>query len=130
MATKGSSIILRIYFAAVSLITLITLMWGAIDLLSIGLKTIVPGADQPTYLENCDVVGNRYAESKPIDGAVQPTPEEERRACEARNADSLKQYEAQKAADIVRNLALLIVAIPLFVIHFRVVYKDWKNERD
>jgi len=53
--TKGSSLILRIYFGVVSAVTLFTLMFGAIDFLTIGLKTYVfTSADVPAYgLVNC-----------------------------------------------------------------------------
>lgn len=128
--SKGSSIILRIYFGVVSAVTLFTLMYGAIDFLTIGLKTYVfTAADMPTWLESCDSAAPRYPEAK-IEGQKEYTDEELTAMCEARNADAIGNYERQKADDAVRNLALIIVSLPLFLIHFRVVYRDWKLERN
>lgn len=138
MATHaGASFILRIYFAVVSAVTLFTLMFGAIDLLTIGLRQIIPGADQPEWgLEDCSNLTNRYPAAKTIEetaadtAVVEPTEEELRAACEARNADAVRNWENQQTANLVRNIALIIISLPLFVIHFRVVYKDWKGERE
>lgn len=127
-----SSVILRVYFAVVSAVTLFTLMFGAIDLLTIGLRQIIPAANVPEWgLENCGNLTNRWPEPvSPSDTTtVQPTEEELREACEARNADQLSNWQSQQAANLVRNIALILVSLPLFALHFRVVYKDWKNER-
>ncbi len=131
----GTSFILRMYFAVVSAVTLFTLMFGAIDLLTTGLRYVIPGANQPDWgLESCSNVLNRYPEQiPPGTGTVdvsEPTEAELTAACEARNADALRNWEAQQAANMVRNIALIIVSLPLFIIHFRIVYKDWKNERE
>jgi hypothetical protein len=139
MATHSSaaSFILRIYFAVVSAVTLFTLMFGAIDLLTIGLRQIIPGANQPEYgLEDCSNLTDRWPVAKTVDATaaqtatVEPTEEELRAACEARNADTLRNWQSQQAANTVRNIALIIISLPLFIIHFRVVYKDWKAERE
>ncbi len=130
--TKGSSLILRLYFAVVAAVTLFTLMYGLIDFLSIGLKTYVfTAADVPAYLESCENPGGRYPEAKPVSstGDTQYTDEELRTMCERRNGDAMKNYEHQKADQAVRNLALVLVSLPLFIVHFRVVYRDWKEVR-
>ena len=113
-------------------------MFGAIDLLSIGLKTYIIGsADVPSYLENCDVpnpgfyggVGEPL--TKTIDGTSRAYTEAELKAqCESRNATSIQNYRQQKAEAAVRNLALILVSLPLFIIHFRIVYRDWKSEKN
>ncbi len=139
--TKGSSLILRLYFGVVAAVTLFTLMYGAIDFLSIGLKTyIFTAADVPEYgIVNCDSPDAGYqfgTLSRPtkadpsIAENVTLTPEETKARCEASNATNLLNYKTQKANQAVRNLALILVSLPLFVIHFRVVYRDWKNEKD
>ncbi|MEK9155101.1 MAG: hypothetical protein AAB839_00460 [Patescibacteria group bacterium] len=133
--TKGSSLVLRIYFGVVSAVTLFTLMFGAIDFLSIGLKTyIITSADVPSYLENCNAPTGAYGApyNEPIkmaDGVTRTYTEAELKSqCESRNAMSLQNYKQQKAEAAVRNLALIIVSLPLFAIHFRIVYRDWKGE--
>lgn len=127
--TKASSFILRLYFALVSAVTLFTLMFGAIDFLTLGLKTYVfTSADVPDYLENCS---ESIRWNKPIlsEGQTMPTDEELLKQCEARNESSIESYHRQKATQAVRNLALIIVSLPLFIVHFRIVYRDWKEER-
>lgn len=136
--TKGSSLILRIYFGVVAAVTLFTLMYGLIDFLTIGLKTYVfTTADVPEWgLMNCDSPDARYqygtepAPTKVDPDAVKNLSTEEIKArCEASNATAIENYRIQKANSAVRNLALILVSLPLFIIHFRVVYRDWKNER-
>ena len=133
MPKGASSFIVRLYFAVVAAVTLFTLMYGVIDFLAIGLKTyIFTAADVPTYLENCDSPSGGYAgDMKPvIDPNTQTYSDEEMKAmCESRNATNIENYERQKADNAVRNLALVIVSLPLFLIHFRFVYRDWKEDR-
>lgn len=130
MATpKGGSLILRLYFAVVSVVTLFILMYGLVDLLTLGFKQyLFPAADVPTYLEVCDG-GNGYYGDRPMEtGDDAPTPEEQQAACEARNRAQVENYERQKADTAVQNLALIIISLPLFLFHFRVVFKDWRSE--
>lgn len=135
--TKGSALILRIYFGLVSAVTLFTLMFGAIDFLSTGLKTYVfPAADVPSYgLMNCDSVDAKYQygmETVPTTTGTTTqalSTEETKARCEAANQTAMENYRTQKAQDAVRNLALIIVSLPLFILHFRVVYRDWKTEK-
>jgi hypothetical protein len=134
MPTKGSSsFIVRLYFAVVAAVTLFTLMYGVIDFLALGLKTFVfTNADVPTYLENCDSPNGGYAgDTKPVPapGQTAYTDEELKTMCESRNATQVENYEREKANSAVRNLALVIVSLPLFLIHFRFVYRDWKEDR-
>lgn len=127
--TKASSFILRLYFALVSAVTLFTLMFGAIDFLSLGLKTyIFKAADVPDYLENCSQ-SITYNKPVVVEGQTPVSDEELAKQCEARNAQTIENYHRTKATDAVRNLALIIVSLPLFVLHFRIVLRDWREER-
>lgn len=133
--TKGSSLVLRLYFSVVAAVTLFTLMWGAIDFLTLGLKSFVfKSADVPYGIINCDdprALEGWYG--KPVSVVAQDgemTAEEQKARCEASNATALEDYSRQKADNAVRNLALILVSLPLFIIHFRVVYRDWKLERN
>ena len=96
--TKGGSLILRIYFGVVSAVTLFTLMWGSIDLLTIGLKTyVIKAADVPEYgLENCENPGARYPEVTKEDSAT--SNEELKAMCERRNEDTMENYGHQRPA--------------------------------
>lgn len=134
--TKGSSLILRLYFSVVAAVTLFTLMWGAIDFLTLGLKSFVfKSADVPAYgIINCDdprALEGWYG--KPVSAVEEDgemTAEEQKARCEASNATALEDYARQKADNAVRNLALILVSLPLFILHFRIVYRDWKAERN
>lgn len=128
--TKGRSIIIRIYFALVAAVTLFTLMFGAIDFLTIGIKKIVPGADQPSWMESCTESSLRTMYPPVTDGKTPAiTPEQMKADCEQRRADAIENYRREQAQQIARNIALLLVSIPLFAVHFRIVLRDWKEER-
>ncbi len=123
---------MRIYFALISIVTLCLLMFGLIDILKIGLKTyIFTDADVPSYLESCAPGSGRYIEPKPVTTGDdnQPTVEEQQAQCEARNADSLENYRRLRADNAVRDLAMIIVSLPLFILHFRIVFRDWREEK-
>ena len=124
MERQSTAFILRLYFAVVSAVTLFTLMFAAVDLLQIGLKTyVITGADQPEWLEDC---ANAKL-NRPIvaEGETALTDEELFAQCEARNESTISSYQRSKASNAVRNLSLLIVAAPLFAVHFRTLYRDW-----
>ena len=118
--TKGGSIILRIYFALVSVITLVTMMFALGSLINSGLKTwIFPQADEFTYNYPCTT-------------PMKPTGEKDEVAridCERQQEYNVKNQIAQRQRDIAQNISMLIVALPLFGLHFRIVYHDWKEEK-
>ena len=118
--TKGGSIILRIYFALVSVITLVTMMFALGSLINTGLQTwIFPKADDFTY-------------SYPCATPLKPTGEKDevaRMDCERQQEYDVKNRIAQRQRDIAQNISMLIVALPLFGLHFRIVYHDWKEEK-
>lgn len=122
MAFKDGSFILRLYFAVVSAVTLFTLMFGGIDLLTIGLKTyVIPSANLPGYLQDCSQV-------TPVPTAELGQPATDAKTtCEAQNQTATRQFQQQNAANAVRDLAVLIVSLPLFILHFRILLKDWKE---
>lgn len=130
--TKGSSWILRLYFAVISAITLVTLMFGAIDLVSLGLKSyIFKIADVPDYMENCSnvLMGYPAAPVPTTKDYIAPDEATLRKQCEARNVDTIANYHRMKATNAIHDIALIIIALPLFLIHFRFVYRDWLEER-
>jgi len=124
--TKGSSIILRLYFAVVAAVTLFTLMYGLIDVVTLGLKTyVITAADVPDYLQNC-----ANTVPYPVDSPVKESSEETaRKQCQSINEETISNYNRQKASAAVRDIALVLVTLPLFLLHFKVVYRDWVEER-
>ncbi len=103
--TKGSALVLRIYFGLVSAVTLFTLMFGSIDFLSDGLKTyIFTAADVPAYgLMNCDSpdakyqFGNVPMPTEAVPGATKTLSAEETKArCDAANATTMETIDVKK----------------------------------
>ena len=109
--TKGGSVILRIYFSLVSFVTLMILIFSVSDLVNITLKTFVfPAADAPEFTIYCD-------------------PSQTAKDCDTQRTNAAKQALVQKQQQAVRDLSLLIIAAPLFWLHWRIVYRDWMEER-
>lgn len=110
--TKGGSIILRIYFTLVAFVTLMMLIFSVSDLVNITLKTFVfPAADRADYATYCD-------------------PSMTQTLCDEAKARDQEQALVTKEQSAVRDIALLIVAGPLFWLHWRIVYRDWMSERE
>ncbi|TAK03946.1 hypothetical protein EPO34_02190 [Patescibacteria group bacterium] len=110
--TKGGSVILRIYFSLVSFVTLMILVFSVSDLVNLTLKTyLFPAADQPSYTVYCD-------------------PSQTAEMCDRQQRDAKEQALVQKQQDAVRDLSLLIVSAPMFWMHFRIVYRDWMEEKN
>ena len=126
---EASTFIIRLYFAVVATVTIFTLMFATVDLLNTALKTwVFTAADVPTYLEDCS---NYYRVDYSIDGTTKQvsatTDEQYQQECESRNASAYENYAREKSTSAVRNLAMLIVALPLFLLHFRIVLRDWRE---
>lgn len=107
----------KIYLYLVSLVSLFIIVFGAISLLNMGLKTwVFTKADKDFYsYPMCqtevspDPTGNSVAYK--CDEA-----EQQRRAEDAR--------EAQKQRDAANSLAMIIVGAPVFYFHWRLARKE------
>jgi len=128
----------QIYFYAATLIFLIMSVVALISLLNLGLKTYVfPKADM-AYGQTCDESGNVGYAPVPAPVAV-PSKEgaptvreltaEEKAAnkatCEKNLAD---QRDSQRQNTLVQYLSMLVVAAPLFWLHFKWVQKERETE--
>lgn len=135
--TKGGSIILRVYFALVSLITLVILIFSVSDAINIGLRTyLFTQADQadiyPTYeCQNWKDFPTMEIpkEDTRLTSFSKMTTEEKEAYCQRYMEQEIKRNTARKQRDAVRDIALLLVSAPLFWLHFRIVYRDWKEEK-
>lgn len=123
----------QIYFYAATLIFLIMSVVAAISLLNLGLKTYVfPKADM-AYGQTCDDSGTTYYAPKPIADPNQPatrelTAEEKaanKAVCEKNLTDT---RDSQRQNTLVQYLSMLVVAAPLFVLHFKWVQKERETE--
>jgi len=108
--SKGGSVILRIYFALVAFVTLMMLIFSVSDLVNIALKSFVfPAADR--VISYCD---------------LQYQTQEQ---CDQAEKNSAEQLTIEKQQSAVRDISLLVVSAPLFWIHWRIVLRDWMEER-
>ena len=120
--TTENPIILRIYFALVSFVTLMILIFSTINLIDISLKTyIFTAADQPEYYMDCNEI---TPESK-NGGIINPI---EQKDCERARQKAIEANVNRKQRDLVKDFSMILVSLPLFLIHFRIVYNDWKNK--
>ncbi len=120
-----------IYFYLVSFVALMMVVFSAADLINIALKTwVFTQADKDVYYApmTCDTVRLVPAGVKADPNAVPPISRED---CEKQNELSKKQQEdnriAQKQRDVVRDISMIAVGIPLFLIHWRIVRRKDEN---
>jgi len=125
----------QIYFYAATLIFLIMSVVATISLLNLGMKTYIFTKADQAYGQRCDETGSMYYEPKPVmapgetaPAAKELTAEEKaanKAACEKNLAD---QKSAEHQRDLVQYLSMLIVAGPLFWLHFKWVQKERETE--
>lgn len=107
----------KIYLYLVSAIALVIMVVGAIMLLNMTLKTwILPKADRNYY-------------SYPACPAVAPAPEGKSAACTPEQQEQQKKIDAenraaQKQSDAAQALAMIIVATPVWWIHWRLARRE------
>lgn len=128
----------QIYFYAATLIFLIMSVIALMALLNLGLKTYVFTKADTAYAVTCDDTGIKYYSGMPVPAPADangqptikaPTPEEkatQKAECEKNAAD---QRTAQHQRDLVQYLSMLIVAAPLFFLHFKWVQKEREEEK-
>ncbi len=130
-----NSIIRSIYFYAVSIISLFMVTFAVADLVNSGLKTwVFPNAD-PRYNECIPGFATSYSGyAKPIraPGETQPaeptgpTAEE----CEKQNKLNRDNIIRERQNSAIRDFSFLMVGLPLFLFHFRIVQKEWKEKKE
>ena len=113
---KGGSIIKNIYLYLVSFVALMMIIFSTADLLNIALKTFVfTKADDNYYYGPV---------ACPVDASTS-TPEIKGRIECQDTAQQRKQNDdmrsAQRQRDLVRDISMIIVAIPVFLYHWKIV---------
>ena len=135
------NIIRQIYLYAVSIISLFLLVFAAGQLVDLGLKTWVLTKADTAYNQKCDDQGNVYYGAPPAPIAVpgdkpfappspQPTAEEKAAAKAACEQNIVDQRSAAQQNQLVSALSMLIVALPVFIFHFRLVQKERADEKE
>jgi hypothetical protein len=118
-----------IYFYLVSFVALMMVVFSTADTINIALKTwVFTAADKDMYYGRsaCEVP---MPENANPDQKVTATITKEN--CEKQKEEDLKQQEAsrlaQKQRDVVRDISMIVVGIPLFLIHWRIVRSKEEN---
>lgn len=124
-STPPRKTIKSIYFYLVSFVALMMVVFSTADAINIALKTwIFTAADKDMYSypkAACEVP----APATPAEAKSVPATYKE--DCLRQNEENIKQQElnrtAQKQRDVVRDLSMIVVGIPLFLIHWRILRK-------
>lgn len=124
---KATQIIRSIYFYAVSIIALFMLVFSAVDLINLSLKTWVFKNIEPQY-SSC--IPGSYGVKTPsaIGENVPALPTQEE--CDRQNQQNKENVARQNQSAAVRDFSMLVVALPLFLFHFRIVQKEWKERKE
>jgi hypothetical protein len=125
---KGKTI-KSIYFYLVSFVALMMAVFSTADIINIALKTwVFTAADKDMY-NYPRTVCEMPAQATPPD--VKSMPAVSKEDCEKSNEETIKQQEAsrvaQKQRDVVRDISMIVVGIPLFLIHWRIVRSKDEN---
>ena len=109
----------RVYLYLFSFLGLVLVVIGFVRLLDLGMKVyIFKGADNflhyPAYPQRLDKDGTE----------IKLTPEEEEKSKKEQEEAQRKQTESQRQRDASGALAMIIVGIPLFLYHWRVVHRE------
>ena len=132
--SKATQTIRSIYFYAVSIIALFMLVFSAVDLINIGLKTWVFKNADPSY--SICIPGNAGTYNGPMipastDTNVKTAPIGPTQAqCDVQNQQNEENISRQNHSTAVRDFSMLVVALPLFLFHFRIVQKEWKERKE
>ena len=125
-AHKGR-VIKSLYFYLVSFVALMMVVFSTADMINIALKTwVFTAADKDMYAYPravCEVP------APATDPKAVPAPT--KAECEKSNEENIKQQEAsrmaQKQRDVVRDISMIVVGIPLFLIHWRILRSKEEN---
>jgi hypothetical protein len=132
--SKSTQIIRSLYFYAVSIVALFMLVFSCVDLVNIGLKTWVFKNADPSYSLCVPGSVGTYngtmipasADQNAKTAPTGPTQAE----CDLQNKQNQDNLSRQNQSSAVRDFSMLVVALPLFLFHFRIVQKEWKERKE
>ncbi|MEK7680503.1 MAG: hypothetical protein AAB348_00420 [Patescibacteria group bacterium] len=127
--TSKSKTIKSIYFYLVSFVALMMVVFSTADIINIVLKTwVFTKADADYYAPylSCDSL-----KTAPVPENRKTAPVMSAEECARQNEISRKSQDdsraAQKQRDVVRDISMIVVGIPLFMIHWRIVRRKDEN---
>ena len=113
----------KVYLYLTSLVGLVLMLIGAIQLVNLGLKTwVFTKADMEYYGEICDQPRAKVLSTPDKTELEGPTAEEIAK-CEQREKE---RRQARKQADAARSIAFILVGLPVYLYHWNKI----KGERD
>lgn len=108
----------QLYFYIVTLIGLLMIILPTADLINLGLRTwVFPKVEEAEYAIYPHPVGPPGTER-------QETVAEQDARIQKEQAYSKLQRRAHRQRDAIRDISFLIVGLPLFIFHFRVVQRE------
>jgi hypothetical protein len=134
-STPGSKsrIIKSLYFYVVSFVALMMIVWSCANLINIALKTwVFTKADQYAYNSRLSCEGFAASPSMPVESKPVTTPTTPETTKENQIQECMKQNEinkqmeetnkiAQRQREVVQDISMIVVGIPLFFVHWRIV---------
>ena len=117
-------LIRTLYLYLFSLIGLVVVVMGLVQLVDLGLKVFVfKKADQVLiYPESV-----RPAKTNPELEGPALTPEEQKKYEQEQLDYQIKQREADRERNAANALAMILVGTPLFLYHWKIIQKDKKS---
>ena len=128
--SKATPIIRALYFYAVSIIALFMLVFCCVDLVNLGLKTWVFKNAETSYYSCVPGSASTYNNPSAPVPEVKAVPSPTQAECDLQNKQNLDNISRQNQSSAVRDLSMLVVALPLFLFHFRIVQKEWKERKE
>ncbi len=116
------TIIRNLYLYVVAVVALFMMVFSTVDIISIALKTWV--------FTKADYVYVYPASPVPCEAGIKGgclSPEDQKKNVAEQKQAQEDQRASQKQNDIVRNISMLIVAIPLFIFHWTIIRRDRKS---
>ena len=125
--TSKASVIKSIYFYLVSFVALMMVVFSTADMINIVLKTYVfTKANEPYYYKpiECQIgTDPELVDDANAPKTVKYTPEECARLEEENTKQQRENMIAENQRDIVRDISMIVVGIPLFIFHWGFIRK-------
>ena len=126
--SKGK-VIKSIYFYLVSFVALMMVVFSTANIINNILKTYVfTKADRydfyPAYVPGCEL--ERPMETKGPTSSL-PSKEECEKQRKIQEENNTKSRSSQLQRDTVRDISMIVVGIPLFIWHWRIIRKKDEN---
>ena len=107
------------------------LAFSSADLINTGLKQWVFPNAEPRYNECVPGVGYstpNYMAVPEVKKAETAGPTQAE--CDKQNALNRENVTRERQSSAIRDFSMLIIGLPLFLFHFRIVQKDWKERKE